>query len=70
MYKIGQKKHPTVACQVAEWTRARAGEVVVMDSNPAQPMNFFFHSQKNSKFFGGLVTSTPSTKFPVPVPVL
>ena len=31
---------------------------------------FFFRVQKISKFFGGLVTGTPSAKFPVPVPVL
>ena len=33
-------------------------------SYPAQPMNFFSHSQI-FKFFGGLVTGTPSAKFPV-----
>ena len=34
--------------------------VVVVGSNPAQSMNFFFfsRSQKVSKFFGGLVTGT------------
>ena len=55
-----------------EWTSAGAGGAVVVGSNPAQFMNFFFffRFQKISKFFGGLVTGTPSAKFPVPVPVL
>ena len=65
MYKIGQKRHPAAACWV---TRAGVEGAVVMGSNPAKPMNFF--SFPLSKNFGGLVTGTPNTKFPLPVPVL
>ena len=70
VYKICQKRHPAAVDRVAEWTRAGAGEVVAVGLNLALSMNFFSPSQKISEFFGGLVTGTPSTKFPVPVPVL
>ena len=60
---------------LAERTRAswgQAGGTVVVDSTPAQSLNFFFFLSlsKISKFFGGLFAGTRSTKFSVPVPGL
>ena len=57
---------------MAEWIGVGTDEAVVMGSNPATSIIFFFLfcSQKICKFFGGLVASTRSRKFPVPVPVL
>ena len=54
MYKIGQKQHPAAASRVDEWTSAGAGGTVVVGSNPAQFMNFFFSFSVFKKFLSFL----------------
>ena len=58
-----------MANRVAKQVGAGAGDPVVVDLNPAWSLVVFFsfRSQKLSKFFGGLVASTQSTKFLVPL---
>ena len=51
-----------------EW--ARAGDGHGFESRLIIRVLFFSsHLRKFSKFFGGLIAGTRSTKFPVPVPV-
>ena len=72
MYKFGKKQHPAAASRVAERTRAWAGGAVVLGSNPVWSMIFIFFLpfEKFLSFLAGLVASTRSAKFPVPVPGL
>ena len=42
VYKIGKKQHPATASRVDEWIGVGAGEAMVVGSNPATSMNFFF----------------------------
>ena len=56
VYKFGKNEFQQRRAGVAEWSRAWAGGTVIMGSNPASFMKFFFLSlSKNMfKFFGGL----------------
>ena len=42
VYKVGEKRHPPTASRVDEWIGVGAAEAVVMGSNPAMSMKFFF----------------------------
>ena len=59
---------------MVERTRVGAGGTVVVGSNPAQSLDFFFFLsltfENFFKFFGGLVAGARSAKFSVPVPGL
>ena len=51
VYKVGKKRHPAA---LIWWTRAGDGGAMVMGSNPARSLDFFFfHFQKFSKLLAG-----------------
>ena len=59
VYKLGKKKrHPAEVCQVVKWTEtgaeAMAGGAVVVGSNPASSMIFFFFLFGSQKFLSFL----------------